>query len=83
MGNENLFEWDFVPTLSELLYDAMLYNDRDDFYYVFDLLSQEEIADHIDRYIEKAINYNRPEFTVFLLDYKAKHNLYTIPNWDI
>lgn len=29
------------------------------------------------------IKRERPEFTVFLLDYKNKQNLYTPPNWDI
>lgn len=80
-GNENLFERDFIPTLSELLIDAIHAGDTDDFYTVFALLSSDEIEYHIEWFIETAIERERPEFTVFLLDYKKKHDLYTKPDW--
>lgn len=83
MGNENLFERDFIPTLSELLVDTICFGDTDGFYFVFELMEPEEIESHLEWFISAAIEKERPEFTVFLLDYKKNHNLYTPPNWNI
>lgn len=82
-GNENLFERDFIPTLSELLVDSICAGDTDGFYMVFALMESDEIEWHLEWFIETAIERERPEFTVFLLDYKNKHDLYNAPNWDI
>ena len=82
-GNENLFERDFTPTLAEELYEAIRTGDTGYFYMLFALMHPEEIEDNLEWFIAAAIDKERPEFTVFLLDYKKKHNLYTPPNWNI
>lgn len=47
------------------------------------LLTKEQIANEIENWIETAIEANQTEFTLFLIDYKDKQNLYTLPNWDL
>ena len=47
------------------------------------VLTDDQIASEIETWIETAIEAKHPEFTIFLLDYKDKHNLYNPPNWDI
>lgn len=46
-------------------------------------LTDKQIETNIDTWIETAIAENQCEFTVFLLDYKEKHNLYTETKWDL
>ena len=82
-GNEELFEMDFIPTLSELLIDAICAGDTDDFYTVFALMESDEIKCNVDLFIETAIERRRPEFTIFLIDYKKTNNLYRPPSWEI
>jgi len=43
----------------------------------------EELNSNIDSIIEKAIHYERPGLVAYFLDYKAKNNLYTAPNWSL
>lgn len=43
----------------------------------------EELNSNIDSIIETAIHYERPGLVAYFLDYKAKNNLYTPPNWNI
>lgn len=84
--DDDNYEWhsmDFVPSNVELVSDAIIDNISSLFYNVFKELSEEEIAYNIDCWIANAIDRNRPEFTAFLLDYKAKHNLYNEPDWSL
>ena len=41
------------------------------------------VNSNIDFIIEKAIHYERPGLVAYFLDYKAKNNLYTAPNWSL
>ena len=43
----------------------------------------EEVNSNIDSIIETAIHYKRPKLVAYFLDYKAKNNLYTEPDWSL
>lgn len=43
----------------------------------------EELNSNIDSIIETAIHYQRPGLVAYFLDYKAKNNLYTEPDWKL
>lgn len=53
---------------------------------IFEFLVTEnkyEIHKHIDDIIKESISMERHELTVYLLDYKKKHDLYTEPDWKL
>lgn len=43
----------------------------------------ELVHSNIDKIIETAISYERTELTVYFMEYKKTHNLYTVPDWEL
>lgn len=42
-----------------------------------------EVNSDIDYLIKLSIDYEHPDVTAFLLDYKSKQNLYSEPDWSL
>ena len=61
----------------------MFYNGKN-WVELFDCIRDENIIKkYIDDFIGCSIQYEHPEITIFLLDYKYKHHLFTEKNWEI
>ena len=47
------------------------------------LFTDEGIAQNIDKWIDTAITEEKYTIVVYLLDYKASHDLYVSPDWSL